>query len=86
MLKRKQVYLDPEHERRLKHLAWRTGTSEAEHIRRALEEYLSWQEPVDAQEEEDPLLEVIGLCQRSEGPRDASVNHDRYLYGRREGA
>ena len=83
MLKRKQVYLEPEQERRLRRLARRTGSSDAEHIRRALDEYLSREEPEAGGE--DPILDLIGICDRPEGPRDVAQNHDRYLYGRRSG-
>ncbi|MBI3989004.1 MAG: CopG family transcriptional regulator [candidate division NC10 bacterium] len=79
-LKRKQIYLDAESDRRLKQLALATKTSEAEHIRRAVRAYLANTGGKD--EEKDPLLALIGLCDDPEGPRDASVNHDAYLYGK----
>lgn len=56
------------------------GMSEAEVIRRALDEYLA-KVARQAGTEEDPLLQLIGLCDSPEGPTDASVNHDFYLYG-----
>ena len=83
MLKRKQVYLEPGQERRLKRLAGRTGSSDAEHIRRALDEYLAREEPEEGGE--DPILDLIGMCDEPEGLRDAAQNHDRYLYGRPSG-
>ncbi len=32
-------------------------------------------------EEDDPLADVIGIC---EGPADGAANHDRYIYGKIE--
>ncbi len=83
-LKRKQIYLDIESDRQLKQLAQRAGLSEAELIRRAVKEYLCRQD--EGTSEEDPILQIIGLCPNPEGPTDASVHHDRYLYGSHEGS
>ena len=30
----------------------------------------------------DPLQKLIGLCDEPEGPLDASIHHDKYLYGK----
>ncbi len=79
-LKRKQIYLDEESERGLKQLALSTKTSEAELIRRAVRDYLARQK-ADIPEQ-DPLLDLIGLCDSPEGPIDASIQHDKYLYGK----
>ena len=79
-LKRKQIYLDEESDRALKMLAIETKISESEHIRRAVANYLLKQTTAIA--EKDPLQEIIGLCDNPHGPTDASVHHDRYLYGK----
>jgi len=79
-LKRKQIYLDEESDRALKRLALTTKISEAEHIRRAVKKYIAKQKVKMA--EEDPLRKLIGLCDKPDGPMDASVHHDKYLYGK----
>ena len=38
----------------------------------------------EPQPKDDPLLSIVGLCQKPVGPQDASLNHDRYLYGRKD--
>ncbi len=79
-LKRKQIYLDEESDRALKRLALTTKISEAEHIRRAVKKYIAKQKA--KMTEEDPLRKLIGLCDKPEGPTDASIHHDKYLYGK----
>jgi Ribbon-helix-helix protein, copG family. len=79
-LKRKQIYLDDESDRALKRLALTTKISEAEHIRRAVKRYIAKQRAKIG--EEDPLRKLIGLCDEPDGPTDASLHHDRYLYGK----
>jgi hypothetical protein len=79
-LKRKQIYLDEQSDRALKRLALTTKISEAEHIRRAVKKYIAKQKAKMA--EEDPLRKRIGLCDKPDGPTDASIHHDRYLYGK----
>ena len=80
-LKRKQIYLDEESDRALKRLAFTTKISEAEHIRRAVRKYIAKKSAGIVKE--DPIKELIGLCDRPDGPTDASVHHDRYLYGKK---
>jgi len=80
-LRRKQIYLDPENEHRIRTLARATGLSEAEHIRRAVASYV--EDLPDAGSTEHPLLEMIGICEGEGGPRDAARHHDTYLYGRK---
>ncbi len=76
---RKQIYIDEELEHGLKALAGRTGRAEAVHVRAALREYLEeHRSPPGAR---DPLLDLIGLVDESEGPRDVAEEHDHYLYG-----
>ena len=79
-LRRKQIYLDEESDRALKRLALTSKISEAEHIRRAVKKYIAKQKGKIAKE--DPLQRLIGLCDEPDGPTDASVHHDRYLYGK----
>jgi hypothetical protein len=79
-LKRKQIYLDEESDRSIKSLALATKISESEHIRRAIKRYIARQKGKMA--EEDPLRQLIGLCDKPDGPTDASIHHDRYLYGK----
>ena len=81
-LKRKQIYLDEESDRALKMLANETKISESEHIRRAVAKYIVKQKTAIA--EQDPIREIIGLCDNPHGPTDASIHHDRYLYGKKE--
>ena len=80
-LKRKQIYLDSESERRIRKLAEATGLSEAEHIRRAIASYVS--DIPQAEINQHPLIQMIGICNSKAGPKDAAVNHDKYLYGRK---
>lgn len=80
-LKRKQIYLDEESDRALKSLAVATKVSESEHIRRAIKKYVVKQKRNVP--DQDPLKKLIGLCDDPVGPTDASVNHDKYLYGKK---
>lgn len=81
-LKRKQIYLDEESDHALKGLALATSVSESEHIREAVKQYI--QRHVKKAGEGDPLRKIIGLCGDLDGPTDASVHHDRYLYGKKD--
>ena len=80
-LKRKQIYLDPENDRRIKKLARATGLTEAEHIRRAIASYVA--KVPDLDDATHPLARMIGICDSPLGPKDTSVQHDKYLYGKR---
>ena len=31
----------------------------------------------------NPLFDIIGLSGNADGPRDGSVNHDKYIYNRK---
>lgn len=77
-MKRKQIYLDDEADRRLKTLAGLAGRSEASLIRDALDRYLDECES-KLPPEENPLRAMVGLV--DEGPPDGAQEHDRYLYG-----
>lgn len=80
-LKRKQVYLDLESERKIRQMARASGLSEAEHIRRAIASYVA--DLPKAEVHEHPLIQMIGLCKSKSGPKDAAVKHDKYLYGKK---
>lgn len=79
-LKRKQIYLDPQSEHTIKKLARRTGLPEAEHIRRAVADYLRRTQQPGSIDKADPLLRLIGICDNPKGPRDSALRHDAYLY------
>jgi len=80
-LKRKQIYLDVESDRRIRKIARATGLSEAEHIRRAIASYVS--ALPESKETEHPLIQMIGICDNKAGPKDAAIHHDKYLYGKK---
>jgi hypothetical protein len=80
-LKRKQIYLDADSGNRIRKLAKATGLSEAEHIRRAIAAYVAAIPETKAGEH--PLVRMIGICDGKNGPTDAAVHHDKYLYGKK---
>ena len=80
-LRRKQIYLDSESNRRIHRLARSTRMSEAEHIRRTVTSYVS--RLPEENRSRNPLVTMIGICDAKAGPKDASVRHDTYLYGRK---
>lgn len=80
-LKRKQIYLDTESERKIRRLARGTRLSQAEHIRRAVASYVA--KLPDTVPAHHPLVQMIGICEDRHGPTDAAVRHDRYLYGKK---
>lgn len=80
-LRRKQIYLDIQSERRIRTLARATGLSEAEHIRRAVASYVD--DLPDTSRADHPLVQMIGICSSDDGPSDAARHHDKYLYGRK---
>ena len=74
--------LDEESDRALKALALKTKVSESEHIRRAVKKYIARKKGKIAVK--DPLQKLIGLCDKPEGPTDASIDHDKYLYRKQD--
>ncbi|MEW6661312.1 MAG: hypothetical protein ACOY9Y_05050 [Bacillota bacterium] len=72
---RKQVYLTSVQEQKLKKLARKNSVTEAEILRRAIDNYIQ-EEPL----EEDPLLELCGCY---DGEEDESLHHDEYVYGQK---
>ena len=67
-LVRKQTYITPAQDRAVKRLAQQQGTTEAEILRKALDQFLSKEGIVEVQ---DPFAELIGMF---EGPSEA--DHD----------
>ena len=67
-LVRKQTYITPAQDRAVKRLAQQQGTTEAEILRKALDQFLAKEGIVET---EDPFAELIGMF---EGPTE--VDHD----------
>jgi hypothetical protein len=67
-LVRKQTYITPAQDRAVKRLAQQQGTTEADILRKALDQFLAREGIVDTQ---DPFAELIGMF---EGPSE--VDHD----------
>jgi hypothetical protein len=83
-MKRKQIYVDPQHEEQLKKLAYSRKVPVSLLIREAVAEYLVGQDearPVFARPEDHPLWAIVGILDDPDVPTDASINHDHYLYG-----
>lgn len=73
---RKQFYLTPWQQRRLSELAARSGISEAEIIRNALDAYLL---SLDRLPSDHPLSSLAGIGSSTEGGAGAS-DHDQVIY------
>jgi hypothetical protein len=67
-LVRKQTYITPLQDRAVKRLAQQQGTTEAEILRKALDQFLASEGITESQ---DPFAELIGMF---EGP--AEVDHN----------
>jgi len=67
-LVRKQTYITPAQDRAVKRLAQQQGTTEADILRKALDQFLAREGIVETQ---DPFAELIGMF---EGPSE--VDHD----------
>lgn len=81
-MKRKQIYVNPEHEEQLRKLARSRKVPVSLLIREAIAVYLVDQEPPElARPEDHPLWGIVGLVDDPNAPTDGSVNHDRHLYG-----
>ncbi len=76
MMKRTQIYIDEELDALLREAAASEGRSAASIIREAVRSYLSG---ARVRPSSDPFLELAGAF--AGGPKDASTEHDRYLYG-----
>lgn len=77
-MKRKQIYLTDEQDEGLATLALMKGVSQADLVREAVSRYLAGAKT--APTDDDPLLSLAGIAGGTHA--DASLNHDRYLYGR----
>ena len=75
-MKRTQIYIDEELDRRLRAAAAEEGRSAAALVRDAVRAYLTQRR---GKPEADPILALAGTF-TSRRP-DASVEHDRLLYG-----
>lgn len=64
----KQTYITPDQDRAVKQLAQRQGITEAEILRKAIDQFLAWE---GIREIEDPFADMIGMV---EGPVEA--DHD----------
>ena|SRR5438552_1997238 len=91
-MKRKQIYIEEEQDKRLKEAAAWYRTSEGEFIRKAIDEHLArrgfaprgepkGKAPPFERIEDDPLWKIVGIVGDPDAPTDGSVNHDYYLYG-----
>ena len=67
-LVRKQIYITPAQDRAVKRLAQQQRTTEAEILRKALDQFLAREGIIETQ---DPFAELIGMF---EGPSE--VDHD----------
>jgi len=72
---RRQIYIDAALARRLRRAAAARGRTASALIREAVHRYLDDEGPPA----DDPIRAFIGGS--TGGPADASVEHDRYLYG-----
>ncbi len=64
----KQTYITLDQDEAVKQLAQRQGTTEAEILRKAIDQFLAWE---GIKEIEDPFADMIGMV---EGP--VEVDHD----------
>jgi hypothetical protein len=67
-LVRKQIYITPAQDRAVKRLAHQQGISEAEVLRKALDQFLAREGIIDTQ---DPFAELIGMFEGS-----SEMDHD----------
>lgn len=78
-LRRTQMYLPEDILRELKRRSAEEKTTIAAIVRSALSEFLGKNREKNWLE--DPLWEMVGASSSKEG--DLSVNHDKYLYGKK---
>ncbi len=75
---RTQIYLEDEQILKLNLASEKLNVKKSELIRLAIDEYFSKKDK-DVKWEDDPLDKSIGSIELN--VEDASVNHDKYLYG-----
>jgi hypothetical protein len=83
-MKRKQIYIEADQERRLKELAQQRGVAEAVLIREAVEAYLGTRGEAMkgfSSMGDHPIWSIVGIGRSPDAPTDGAVNHDHYLYG-----
>ncbi|MSP63615.1 MAG: hypothetical protein EXR72_25380 [Myxococcales bacterium] len=76
---RKQIYLTPDQDRRLRQAAVRQRRAEAEIVREALDRQIPDDGAGKSDLARDPLWGIVGLGKSGKG--DLSRNVDHYLYG-----
>lgn len=74
-MKRTQIYVEEELDRRIRAAALEEGRSAADLIREAVRLYLG---ETRISKAPDPFLALAGAFRG--GPKDAAAEHDRYLY------
>lgn len=75
------LYIPDQLNEKIKSAAKRRGKSKAEVIRETLEEGLTKEKEKDGGVKALLKLAELGKKYNAKGPRDASVNHDYYLWG-----
>ena len=76
---RKQVYLSPEQNERLRRIAARQRRTEADVLREALDAQLEEHPPSKARVDRDALWSIVGVGTSKKG--DLSQQTDAFLYG-----
>ncbi|MDP3111865.1 MAG: hypothetical protein Q8M71_07175 [Thermodesulfovibrionales bacterium] len=78
-----QMFIDESQKSALERLQHDSGTSVAELVRKAIDNFLSeYRRKKEVPIEDETikkLLSVAGICKG--GPKDLADNHDHYLYG-----
>ncbi|MFW6017060.1 MAG: hypothetical protein ACOCRK_11530 [bacterium] len=77
-MKRKQIYITQELDKKIKDIAYIQNKTESSVIREALGEYIAKKEKNNLARDDNPLSSIIGLGES--GKEDISINHDQYLY------
>jgi hypothetical protein len=83
IMNRKQIYVTPDQETKLKELAEREETTVSALIRDALDKFLLEQLTPDIPIEEHPIWSIVGIIDDDKAPIDGSANYKRDLYGRK---
>lgn len=78
--KRTQVYFPFEMYKRIAKKAKKESKSVASVVREAVEKYVK-EEDETIDWENDPFFKIVGIA--NSGIKDLSVNHDKYLYGKK---
>ena len=81
IMNRKQIYLEPEQEQKLKRIAEREETTVSAVIRDALDRYLATELTPDVPPEKHPLWALVGIIDDDDAPTNGSVDYKVELYG-----